>query len=232
MPYCEQHVIASDLNAPSNEFMKPLYELATDFVHSELNICQNHPQLKSSSFLLQQAIEYIPKESAKERISKVCETLNPEIVSNINQIVNQLVEERMSELEDKSRPTKLSVCASNNNNKTDVVTEVQVDTSVGITSVDNVLAKKSTAMSPKTRGGSNDLPRRKELPKTKCDLKKNQICQEIWIERPSETSELTEGARTFIVRSLTPVMNCLSNHYNNDVNNFIARWTKIKLSKF
>ena len=71
----------------------------------------------------------------------VSETLNPELVANINHIINQLVDERMSELVNKSQATRSSFCAFNNKNSTDVVTEVNAD--VVDTSVVNVISKKN-----------------------------------------------------------------------------------------
>ena len=52
---------------------------------------------------------------------------------------------------------------------------------------------------------------------------------------PASTGQLTPAAKTFVVRTLNPVLNCLKEHFDNDVSRFSEHWRatfKMKFSTF
>jgi hypothetical protein len=49
---------------------------------------------------------------------------------------------------------------------------------------------------------------------------------------PASTGQLTPAAKTFVVRTLNPVLNCLKEHFDNDVSRFSEHWRATFRMKF
>jgi hypothetical protein len=82
------------------------------------------------------------------------------------------------------------------------------------------------------RGGSNDLVGRRELKKMKSMPDRLAAMLEIEKEVPESHSELTEGARNFVLTVMGPVLSCLRNHYEMKQDEFLAHWGAFSVSTF
>jgi len=63
-----------------------------------------------------------------------------------------------------------------------------------------------------TRGGMIDLEQCKDLHKLK-GSEKLSLLLVMEVQVPESTSELTEGARSFVKSTLHPILNCLKQHF-------------------
>lgn len=86
---------------------------------------------------------------------------------------------------------------------------------------------------PKPRGGSNNMPGRLDLRRMQCASRKLDLLIELHGQIPASKTELTEGARYFVERQLTPVIGCLQYHFNGDKEAFLANYGgKLNHSQF
>ena len=49
---------------------------------------------------------------------------------------------------------------------------------------------------------------------------------------PSDSDNLTEGARNFVHQCLNPITNCFEKHFNKDKHKFIEKWGTFSHSTF
>ena len=83
------------------------------------------------------------------------------------------------------------------------------------------------------RGGSEDFTAlRKRLRVAKTIQDQIEVLNLLDEARKPYGPNITEGARKFVHSTLTPILSCLRNHFNNDLAAFIARWPTITPSKF
>jgi hypothetical protein len=83
--------------------------------------------------------------------------------------------------------------------------------------------------------GGDDLELRRDIKKVKTVREKVQLLCQIHDKIKTqglEDSKLTEGARTFVCRSLRPIMGCLTKHCDSDVDRFCSKWPKLAISSF
>jgi hypothetical protein len=85
---------------------------------------------------------------------------------------------------------------------------------------------------PTTTAGKNDLIARKEVAGLRTLEEKVAKIQEIAVDLPC-TTDLTGAAKTFVMRTLNPVIGCLALHFDGNVAAFTQHWRtsfKIKFS--
>lgn len=82
-----------------------------------------------------------------------------------------------------------------------------------------------TPAKKRTKIDANDLAERHELKSLK-ENDKLSVMKKLWDDRDNWEKPLTSGAKTFYVKFLTPVMKCLYNHFEGDVENFNKKHPK------
>lgn len=89
-----------------------------------------------------------------------------------------------------------------------------------------------TITKKRRRGGTNDLSERRKLKEIKSVEEKLNALKTIKLNVPEKLNELTEGARSFVITQLNPIMSCLENHFLGDESDFVKTWGNFSISLF
>ena len=81
----------------------------------------------------------------------------------------------------------------------------------------------------KKRRGINDFEGRHGIKKCKTTKEKIELCVEL---SKHDKADLTESARVWIISTLDPMIGCLKNHCNNNVDQFTQKWDRMSHSTF
>ena len=77
-------------------------------------------------------------------------------------------------------------------------------------------------------GGENDLEGRRQISQISDPKEKVKALIDLKSRVPADTSELTKGARNFVILQLQPALECLNNHFGGNVEDFIQKWAVSK----
>jgi hypothetical protein len=198
-------------NEDTLEHFPTILAVAEQFVH-KIGVMDHHDRKNQPLFVVAKAVDFTSKASISEQFSKILsQHVSPNIAETLKSLFAQAVEaerrlhnvvdENTAELESGS----LADEAANNSE-------------VHSNNVPVVVAPKKTR-----RGGLNDLPLWNNI-KNVNGLASILLLKEIFEMMPKNMSELTGGARSFCISSLKPVLGCLENHFNNDVDRFLIKW--------
>ena len=210
--FCETPKEATYLNLESTAYALPLHEVACQFIHRELGVNAGHPFLTDS--LAHAAMKYKKIETADEEILKFARE------ENIN-------EEKAKKLRHLVLAAALELSQKHPGSPTNELETLHTTGKVGASPSNNQGSPEEAQK--RKRGGDNDLDGRKEI--AKIPRLEDKLSQLLELDTKI-TGELTEGARTFVVRTLNPVLSCLKNHFSGNQQAFCDRWRAGFKAKF
>eukprot|EP00474_Spongospora_subterranea_P006375 CRZ06833.1 hypothetical protein [Spongospora subterranea] len=172
--------------------------LASSYVSDVLRV-----EIRSTALfqLVQVAERDIPNRSAFEELQALLASQAPALLEKINSLVSEIVFQRLE-----------------HRSECDVVAPpVQ-------TRFPTNASAETVTVQPTKRGGSNSLDRRLGMATLRTTAAKIMLLEEIGPTVPLRKSELTESARQFVNRILTPILTCYREHFCSDLAAFIGTW--------
>jgi hypothetical protein len=216
--HCESRVPLEQLNVPSQRFIKPLHLLATEFVVGRLGIPDGTREAGHISSLVKAAMLYKPSISPDQAFDKYLDANVPgPVKQEIMRYHNRLLRQQLNQA---------AVCQTHLTNQVEPPQEVLPE--------DEHIPRSLNKSKPK-RGGDEDLPARHDVKKQKTTTGKLEIMLKIEQAMESEktnSNQLTEGARKFVITTLTPVLGCFRHHCKSDFDMFGQKWPVFNPSQF
>ncbi len=184
------------------------------FVTKLMRILPNNPMSTSSMYLMNAAKTYIQTSSADERLQAVCDQLSPTLAMETKQVVVVKAMEIFDELL-RTRESNATHTAP----PSEVANNPAPAKKARTESVEH-----ARAPSESHRNNKNNLDERNSLKHLTTAKEKIQCMQRIEASKPPSFSNLTTGAKSFVSRSLTPTLTCLSKCFKGDVDAFCIRY--------
>jgi hypothetical protein len=218
---------ATMMNLDSSAYCKSLDVMAKDFVEQTLELLPTHPSYRDQITVLDRALKYIGVETASAQKEKLFQKLGPEFHADVEQLMSTQAKEQASQ-----RVWELPAPPA----------PVQTVVDVGAVVEDheqNLTPPDSNSTKRKRGEGGDDLQRRKWT-KTATLEEKVEIMKELEAEKNERMShveegvsdDVTESARTWCSRTMTPAMECIRNHFDGNVAKFCERWRTDFRTKF
>jgi hypothetical protein len=204
------------INLPSTAFNLQLATVAEQFVKGTLGFKDGHPFQHSQVTLLEAAHKYTPSPSVEDELKHFAEDelhLQGEAKEKFFNFFQRAVCQKFKEWRDASDLSAFSAAEQQ------------------LVAIDDTPQLPSQSTKRK-RGGENDLPGYKEVANMKFGQSKVRKIIELNALVPAQMEELTQGAKTFVIRTSKPVAGCLKNHCNNNVEAFCRRWEGTFKQKF
>jgi len=211
--YCEHYQLAMELNRASRVNVKSNFELARIFVCCKLGVpidnMVRHSRVVGDK-LLCYSHEYGCLDETKQELQKILSTLDPKLGNKIASLHSRILEQLQPQ-QQQSQPLD-----------------------------ETTILREEEEIQPykKKRGGEWDHTSRSTLGKVKDNASKIKAIVEIQNKSGEEgiaAHMMTEVCRTFFKETAVPIVNCLNNHFQNNMEAFLARYTnngKFTHSKF
>jgi hypothetical protein len=177
----------------------------------ECGVSEDHARKSSPLFVIQRAMDHSSNENACEKFHAMLHRhVSPAVASELNSLFVQVIE-----LEKRKLISHLS--------STDHVEETKEDNGIQSAPVSLKTAK---------RGGDNDLASRFEVKKNN-GIDILVLLEDIQKQVPDNMELLTNGARTWFISCVKPVLGCLKYHFNDDKTAFMVKYhLKKGISRF
>lgn len=185
----------------------PLHQLAEEFVTNSLGCPPGHAHRSNQYELLQLSLNYTCQPNLEEEIATITQNyhVDPLAVRAMQSVYDRyFLEERQRLIANWQRQNTQSAAAA-----APAVSVAQFTVAVS---------------NKRKRGGDNDLQGRHKIAKLQTVREKVEAIRQLGEQLPENTSDLTEAARTYNRRAIKPILGCLKNHCNNDLDEFVARW--------
>ncbi|SPQ94712.1 Tyr recombinase domain-containing protein [Plasmodiophora brassicae] len=209
-----------DLHTVADEFMRSMVGLLTDRQMRIDNI--------AAKIIVDPATNLGPREQLNELLAK---NVAPDVAAKLQRVVGRL-------LLDAANGRALRADQESGREDDNEVDEPDISSVGGQRErgPDHEEARPAANLPdrPRRRGGSIDAPSRSNLRnKELTGADRIKVILDIAKELEGvETRQLTEACRNFKVTSLDPIMGCLNNHCNGDVDMFLEKWNPFQHSRF
>jgi hypothetical protein len=167
-------------------------QLGDYFVRQLLRVGQDNPLASDTRFLINTALEYIGADSPCQQFRDFIAELHPDKAAQLQLIVDGLLNLQVKKL---------------------LQNEGLAVATVGLV----LQAADDTAVQPpnkKQRVEPNDLPGREQLRHMATSIEKVAMIKKLDVDKA--TTPLTPGAKSFVYKHLTPIINCLAKHFGDD----------------
>jgi hypothetical protein len=209
---------ATYLNLESSAFALPLHELARDFVVRILGFSDNKPTQFDVATVITASLAYVHKLSGGECFLKLAKEMNlsDADTDRINCCIDLVAAERLETWKAQS-----SGSGGLQFSKQDAVDDAALDAPIV-----------TPASKKRKRGGGIEIHGRLLVAGIVPLEAKVAKLVELSPSVPDSPDQLTEAARTFLYRTLNPVLGCLEHHCDGNIDNFCIKWRTTFVSKF
>jgi hypothetical protein len=236
----------TSLNMHSSAFSVPFHAAPGQFVRESLGIPPESPFYNSQQDLLRMALVYVNDSTTSEKLDDlISENLPEKQQAAARELINKAVAERFLVWQ-QQYITHVGTAATHNEKDGKMAplgpaTEImknddgskQNSTNSCVEATGNETGGLSSELGKrKRRGGMNDLEGRKKIAKISGLGERVQLLQLLYKQKPTSNEELTPGARTFVLRTMLPVLGCLEHHFGNNVDDFCQHWRQTFVVKF
>lgn len=197
-------------------FPNSLHSVAVDFM-AAINVTK-HARKTSPQFVMEQALRFSPEPNLGEVLNNLlAQHVAAPVANELRVVVAQLVNE------ERNKRIAAETVVTLRSNKLDAEESKE--------------QAKEQAAKPKQykrkRGGTNDLTGRKEVMARGISIE-NRIERLLELEElvPSSLEELTPSAKTWYLANMKPVLSCLKNHFQNDIDAFVKKYPISGISSF
>lgn len=197
-------------------------ELPTIFVRQYLGVAENDPFARDPVYLLGLAKQKAKSQkSVADEIEEFVADLHPDRAQRLRNIVGRACQQHAEALLDAQRDA--------HERSMDVVSAVAQENAARLAALESQTSTTNSApvaMSKKRQRdeeSEDDLDERKKLRSMKTTKEKVMLMKSIHEKKPN-WGKLSSGARTFCSRYLTPVMCCLTDHFDGDIDRFCSTW--------
>jgi hypothetical protein len=184
-------------------------QLGDYFVRQLLRVYQDNPLARDTRFLINAALEYIGADSPGELFRNFQAKLHPDQATEIQQIFDALLHDRVK--------------AALKNEDLAVAT-------VGLVTQAAATVAAVEPPNKKQRIEINDLPGREKLRHMTTSIEKVKMIQKLDVDKA--ITPWTPGAKSFVSKHLTPIMNCLTKHFGNDEMRFAEAYPQFSHTIF
>jgi hypothetical protein len=200
-------------------------ELGDFFIRQSLKIRLDNSLVRDSHFLLDKALKYVGADAPSEQFRKFKAALHPDQGTALQQIVDAMILERLKALLERGDIARAT------SGLLPSTMHYASQTQEGSTSTEQPEAQVlQEPLSKRPRVDANDLRGRHNLRTATTATEKIVIMKQLWAEK--DNTPLTQGAKTFVSRSLKPVIMCLENHFGGDIDQFVATYNSFSHTTF
>ena len=196
----------------------PIADVPDFFVHTILRVPKESPAAKNKQYLIEKARSYVPVDSPSQKLAALLTRLPVEESTLLQEILNGLIAERLQQMLAKSSPALLAATADTHNPLEPQVPCTGVPVPVTPASPVTLPKRKRNDENPR----NNDLEGHDKVKYLKNSRLKLNAMMSLAKEKSNSTVPLTGRAKTWASRYLTPLMDCLKDHFGNDPEKFLA----------
>lgn len=191
------------------------------FVRDILGVSETNPLAKQIPYLIDVAMKHGMNLDPDREIEKwIAENVHPDKADQLASLIGKVVRKHVENIVNTSDENNNLLLARS-------VAAIPVPTVEATTFMNEPSSKKRKASAEK-----NDLSDRHSLNTLDTAREKVEMMVTLWETKPTWATPLTPGAKSFVIKFLTPAMNCLAKHFSGDVSSFVEKYQDFKHTTF
>jgi hypothetical protein len=203
---------------------RPINDLPDHFVHNILKVERDNPNRRDIRFLLDRAAVYVKGTEAKQQLNDFMLGMSQDRKDELWEIFEQLYIER------RRRETYAAALAEEQQAAAAEESPAVAPAPLPRIQEEPEPVEDDTTENRPRREGNNNLDERKDLqlmtPKQRLETFVR------WNAEKHANGPYTKAANDFFKKSVFPIVRCLTNHFNGDMDAFLSKYPNMAYSKF